>query len=163
MGAESCPLVAGGRDSLKEALTRSTFSFLPDTNYKNSRVLPMSHLGPRPHALPGARPGCVQARPRAFLSAHAPLICPSCNPVRPSLSPAHFLPFSPACSSFPFSVLSTCLKRKTIAKGRRGVSSSVCASVVAIFKVEPLLEIPRSSVSSNIDIYMYISYIFSLK
>lgn len=89
----------------------------------------------------------------------------------PSLSylfifPSHvhicLLPFSASqSSSLPFPVHSTCLKKENYLKGGGGgVSLAFLISIVAVFKVETLLEIPRSSFP-QLDRYMH--FFFSLK
>lgn len=143
-----------------EALTPSVFSFLPLYPIQSGKP-PRVSSNATPWAIPSSAqtsPNSGQGWTRQVDPAMVPVIFPSCPHSSFLFRNSVCLPLSStrALYSFlshvppPFPSLSIQLasKRKPFSKGG-GVSLAFCISAVAGLKVETLLEIPRSSVSSN--------------
>lgn len=160
-GFEPPKLLAGGGDRSRRGTDTFCLFLSPpvtNPNWENSKCVIECHI----LAIPSSAQMSPQLGPGLHMkdgSSHGPQDL--------SFPPTFFFSFSQLCSSFPlfytyafFPSLSLvrplfpslfiqlASKKKTIVK-RGGVSLAFCISVVAIFKVETLLEIPRSSVSSN--------------
>lgn len=160
-GFEPPKLLAGGGDRSRRVTDTFCLFLSPpvtNPNWENSKCVIECHI----LAIPSSAQMSPQLGPGLHMkdgSSHGPQDL--------SFPPTFFFSFLQLCSSFPlfyayafFPSLSLvrplfpslfiqlASKKKTIVK-RGGVSLAFCISVVAIFKVETLLEIPRSSVSSN--------------
>lgn len=138
-----------------EALTPVVFPFFHLGHIQTGQIPSVSQ-----NITPGITPACAQMAPqlRSGMDIKADASCPhsafpSHNYSSYSSSHTHtcFPPFSFFCfSSLALPVPSTCLKKKIFFFFfKLGVSLAFCISVVAVFKVETLPEIPRSSVPSN--------------
>lgn len=146
------------------------FLFSPSDQFKLGK-LQVRHRMPRfepcllvPKRLPSSSRGWTERWSLpwlecSFLPTHVLLFL--FTSIHLSLSSTHTLSSLLFLLFFLSSLLSSfdLLQKGTILRGRERVSLVFCVSIVAVSNVENLLEIPRSSVSSNRHRYRYM-YVF---